>query len=172
MPGRAPRRKGNSGERELARLLGGRRIPLSGSAGGAFVGDVEVPGLGRGEVKRRRDGFKELYKWLEGRDFLGLRADRKGWLIVVPVDALRDLLLAECLYYCVREDYNCITDPAYREPDERIEQALALVAELPGPDGLAAVELHALCRALHRRGRLQDLQKIPWIKIEGKEGYA
>jgi len=95
MPGKAPRRKGNSGERELARLLGGKRIPLSGSAGGHFAGDVIVPGLGRGEVKRRRDGFKQLYAWLEGRDFLALRADRQPWLIVLPVETVARLLQAK-----------------------------------------------------------------------------
>lgn len=171
MPGKAPRRKGDSGERELARLLGGRRIPLSGAAGGVFAGDVEVPGLGRGEVKRRRDGFKELYKWLENRDFLALRADRKGWLIVMGLDEARDLLLHECLYYAVREDYNCIADPEYREPDERIDQALAILANMPGPDGLVPVELDAFCRAMHRRGRASELEKIPWLKVE-KEGCS
>ncbi len=171
MPGKAPRRKGNEGERQLARLLGGKRMPLSGSAGGQFAGDVIVPGLGRGEVKRRRDGFKELYKWLEGRDFLAVRADRREWLIVMGLDAARDLLLSECLYYCVREDYNCIADPEYRERDERIEQALVLLAQKPNADGLAPVEIDAFCRAMHRRGRGEDLSKIPWLR-QGKEGCA
>lgn len=94
MPGKPPRRKGDNGERELARLLGGRRIPLSGAAGGEFAGDVEVPGLGRGEVKRRQDGFKQLYKWLEGRDFLAVRADRREWLITMRAETVVRLLEA------------------------------------------------------------------------------
>lgn len=92
MPGKAPRRKGFDAERELARLLGGRRIPLSGAAGEDYAGDIEVPGLGIGEVKRRRDGFRQLYGWLEGRDFLAVRADRKDWLIVIPIERFKELL--------------------------------------------------------------------------------
>ncbi|NPV80719.1 MAG: hypothetical protein HPY52_10665 [Firmicutes bacterium] len=91
MPGKAPRRKGFGAERELARLLGGSRVPLSGAAGGDYAGDVVVPGLGTGEVKRRRDGFKQLYQWLEGRDWLAIRADYKGWLIVLPIEKLVEL---------------------------------------------------------------------------------
>jgi len=41
--GRAPKRKGDEGEREFARLVGGERVPLSGVAGGAFAGDVVGP---------------------------------------------------------------------------------------------------------------------------------
>lgn len=95
MPGRAPKQKGYSGERELAKLLRGQRVPLSGSAGGEFAGDVLVPGLGRGEVKRRRDGFKQLYSWLEGRDFLAVRADRRDWLVVLPLDKLMRIMRKE-----------------------------------------------------------------------------
>jgi len=92
MPGRAARRKGCDAEREFARLVGGKRVPLSGSAGGDFAGDVLWPGVGRGEVKRRRDGFRQIYGWLEGRDFLALRADRRPWLVVVRLDKLLALL--------------------------------------------------------------------------------
>lgn len=95
MGGKAPRRKGNAGEREIAKLLGGERIPLSGAAGGSFTGDIVVPGLGTGEVKRRRDGFRQLYKWLEGNDFLAIRADRQEWLIVIPVEKVQELMQGE-----------------------------------------------------------------------------
>lgn len=90
--GRASRDKGARAEREVAGLLGGRRVPLSGAAGGEFAGDVITELLGRGEVKRRKDGFKELYRWLEGKDFLALRADRRKWLVVVELDRLLALL--------------------------------------------------------------------------------
>jgi hypothetical protein len=92
MAGRASKRKGSAGEREIAKLLGGQRVPLSGAAGGEFAGDVIVPGLGTGEVKRRRDGFKQIYKWLGDNDFLAIRADRKEWLIVLPLDRLLRLM--------------------------------------------------------------------------------
>jgi len=90
--GKAPRRKGNAGEREIAKLLGGQRIPLSGAAGGRFTGDVVVPVLGVGEVKRRKNGFKQLYAWLDGNDFVAVRADRQEWLIVLPVETVKELL--------------------------------------------------------------------------------
>ncbi|NSW82779.1 MAG: hypothetical protein HPY90_05800 [Syntrophothermus sp.] len=89
--GRSIKIKGTRAEREIAKLLGGKRIPLSGSAG-ELKGDLTVPGLGLGEVKRRKDSFKELYKWLEGRDFLALRADRKPWLVVLPAEKLKELM--------------------------------------------------------------------------------
>lgn len=89
--GMAERRKGQRAERELARILGGERVPLSGAAGGQFAGDVEALGL-RWEVKVRANGFRQLYGWLEGRDALALRADRREWLVVLRVETLQRLV--------------------------------------------------------------------------------
>lgn len=94
--GRSQKMKGNRREREFAQLLGGKRVPLSGSAkhaGEAHTGDVEALGL-KWEVKARKEGFKMLYKWLEEEavDALALKADRKEWLIVLPVQTLLSLL--------------------------------------------------------------------------------
>ena len=94
--GKAERRKGIEAEREFAKLVGGTRVPLSGSAGGEFAGDVMWPGVGRGEVKRRADGFVQLYRWLEGRDFVAMRADRKAWLVVLPIEKMLQLLKGGC----------------------------------------------------------------------------
>ena len=81
------KRKGYRLENELAGILremglNAERIPLSGAGGGSFSGDLIVEGK-IAEVKGRKDGFKNLYKWLEGRDILFIRADRKEWLVVV-----------------------------------------------------------------------------------------
>ena len=65
------------------------RIPLSGRLGGSFSHDLIVNGK-RGKVKGRADGFKSLYKWLEGVDLLFVRADNRGWLVV---QRLKDLKL-------------------------------------------------------------------------------
>src|SRR5690606_3456849 len=73
MSGRRSRRKGSDAEREFAKLIGGERVPLSGAAGGSYTGDVVGLGL-KWECKRRKDGFKQLYSWLEGKDALALRA--------------------------------------------------------------------------------------------------
>lgn len=82
--GRRPREKGIRAERELARMLGGQRVPLSGAAGGAFGGDIKALGL-TWQAKVEATGFRRLYKWLEGHDALGLKADRREWLVVMPL---------------------------------------------------------------------------------------
>jgi Holliday junction resolvase len=91
--GRASRAKGNRAERAIVRLLQERgfaaeRVPLSGAARGRFGGDVSVPLLGidrRVEVKCRGNGFRQLYAWLDGVDFLIVRADRREPLAVLPL---------------------------------------------------------------------------------------
>jgi len=99
MGGRSPRRKGVRAEREVANRLkeeglAAQRVPLSGSAPG-MSGDVRTTVGGRelvGEVKRRRQGFKELYRWLEGKDLLFMRADRSDWLVCMKLDLFLWLL--------------------------------------------------------------------------------
>jgi len=96
--GRAPRRKGNRVEREvLATLksagLEAKRVPLSGSAPG-YPGDLNVQLAGRAlcvEVKARAD-FKTLYGWLEHRDALILKADRRAPLVVLRLEDALTLL--------------------------------------------------------------------------------
>jgi Holliday junction resolvase len=91
--GRRSRDKGARAERALVRLLqaagfAAERVPLSGAAHGRFGGDVSVPLLGvdrRVEVKARADGFRELYRWLDGADLLVVRADRSEPLVVLPL---------------------------------------------------------------------------------------
>ena len=90
--GRAARQKGNRLERALIHALqhagfAAERVPLSGAARGRFGGDLSVPLLGadrRIEVKCRGAGFRQLYSWLDGADFLIVRADRSEPLVVVP----------------------------------------------------------------------------------------
>jgi hypothetical protein len=87
------RQKGNRTERALVRFLqtkgfAAERVPLSGAARGRFGGDLSVPLLGvdrRVEVKCRANGFRELYRWLAGNDFLVVRADRHEPLVVIPM---------------------------------------------------------------------------------------
>ncbi len=91
--GRASRQKGNRAERAIVKFLqqsgfAAERVPLSGSAGGSYLGDLTVPVLGIDrvvEVKCRADGFRELYKWLVDRDILIVRADRSEPLVVLPL---------------------------------------------------------------------------------------
>ena len=88
--GKTQREKGARSERELAKILGGERVPLSGAVGGSYTGDVKALGL-TWEAKVRGDGFKQLYGWLEGRDALAVKADCKPWLVVMPVETFLSL---------------------------------------------------------------------------------
>jgi Holliday junction resolvase len=91
--GKKPRDKGNRAERAIVRFFQDRgfaaeRVPLSGSARGSYVGDLIVPLLGVDhvvEVKARANGFREFYRWLEGRDVLIVKADRRESLVIVPL---------------------------------------------------------------------------------------
>ncbi|MCH8346569.1 MAG: helix-turn-helix domain-containing protein [Chloroflexi bacterium] len=89
--GLSQRQKGLRREREFAQLTGGKRVPLSGAAGGEYTGDVKALGM-TWEVKARAAGFRELYKWLDGSDALALKADRQEWLVVLPYETLRAML--------------------------------------------------------------------------------
>jgi hypothetical protein len=73
------------------------RVPLSGAARGRFGGDLLVPLLGidrRVEVKCRGDGFRKLYKWLNGADLLIVRADRSEPLVILPLHLAVEIALA------------------------------------------------------------------------------
>jgi hypothetical protein len=83
------RRKGARGELALVHLLqshgfAGEKISRMYKPGA----DLSVPLLGVDrlvEVKVRANGFRELYRWLVGRDFLIVRADRSEPLVVLPL---------------------------------------------------------------------------------------
>lgn len=101
--GRRSRDKGARGERAVVKFLqehaglAAERIPLSGSCGGRFAGDISVPLLGidrTAEVKIRADGFRELYRWLEGRDLLIVRADRREPLVILPLRLAAEIAAA------------------------------------------------------------------------------
>jgi Holliday junction resolvase len=91
--GRRSREKGNRAERAIVAFLqdsgfAAQRVPLSGSAGGKYVGDVTIPLLGRdmcAEVKVRAYGFGQLYAWLDGREILIVRQDRREPLVILPL---------------------------------------------------------------------------------------
>src|SRR3954449_7838872 len=100
--GKASRQKGNRAERAIVKFLQERgfaaeRVPLSGSAGGSYLGDLTVPILEVDrvvEVKCRADGFRELYRWLIDRDILIVRADRSEPLVVLPLKLAAEIASA------------------------------------------------------------------------------
>lgn len=100
--GRRSRDKGNRAERAIVRYLqahgfAAERVPLSGSAGGSYLGDMTVPLLGIDrvvEVKVRGTGFGTLYSWLDSRDFLIVRADRREPLVILPLKLAAEIAAA------------------------------------------------------------------------------
>jgi len=100
--GRSPRQKGNRAERAVVKFLQARglaaeRVPLSGSAGGSYAGDITLPLLGADrvvEVKCRANGFRELYAWLADRDNLIVKADRAEPLVILRLSLAVDIAAA------------------------------------------------------------------------------
>jgi Holliday junction resolvase len=91
--GKMQRDKGARVEREIAKELGGMRVPLSGATEFA-KGDVVAHGL-TFEVKARANGFKQIYDWLGKNDALIIKADRKEALVVVPISKFKEMLKNE-----------------------------------------------------------------------------
>jgi Holliday junction resolvase len=100
--GRAPKAKGSRFERALVRLLqdhglASERVPLSGAVGGRYSGDLTCPLLGVDrtvECKSRKDGFRELYSWLQARDLLVVKSDRRDALVVLPLKLAVEIAMA------------------------------------------------------------------------------
>lgn len=65
------------------------RVPLSGSMGGKYAGDLAIPSVAeaefRAEVKARKtgEGFSLLERWLGDKDILFLRRDRQEPIVVL-----------------------------------------------------------------------------------------
>lgn len=71
-----------------------KRVFASGAykrLGEDFEGDVQLEGH-KIECKRRKDGFRELYKWLDqdDADLLVVRADRKKRLYILTEDLITE----------------------------------------------------------------------------------
>ena len=89
MAGKPSRDKGQRGEREAARLLGAVKISRMYQPGP----DLVMPDGRHVEIKRRKNGWKELYKWLgDDSQLVAMRADRREWLIAMTLDTFLDIL--------------------------------------------------------------------------------
>lgn len=97
--GRRSRDKGSRAERAIVRFFlqrgcAAQRVPLSGAAGGRYVGDLTIPVVGRNlcaEVKVRAHGFGQLYGWLDHRDILVVRQDRREPLVVLALSLATEI---------------------------------------------------------------------------------
>jgi len=88
------KRKGDSEERAIVNLhreLGfkiERTLEAGARSDGSATYDIDLYLDGDsaviGECKLRKDGFKQIYKWLGENDFLTIRADRQERLYVIP----------------------------------------------------------------------------------------
>lgn len=89
MSGRKSRDKGNRAERAIVKFLQAQGFAAEKISGMYKPGpDLTVSVIGRDlvvEVKARAAGFRELYKWLEARDLLIVRADRSEPLVILPL---------------------------------------------------------------------------------------
>ena len=81
--------------------LEARRVPIGAPSESESEpeDDTEAYKIGRdapliGECKAEKDGFQDLYAWLEsdGADYLALRAEHAEWLFVLPERVMRELL--------------------------------------------------------------------------------
>ena len=100
MSRRSPR-KGARVEREMVNMLRAagiqaERVPLSGSCGGSFSGDLVIDGRYTAEVKARGGGggFTLLERWLEDRDVLIVKRDRRPPLVVLDFEAYTEMVQA------------------------------------------------------------------------------
>ena len=92
--GKRSRQKGDRFEREIvARFqdegFAAERVPLSGAAGGSFSGDITSPLMGvdrKWECKKRADGFRQLYDWIDGNYGLVIAADRRRPMVVLDFE--------------------------------------------------------------------------------------
>ena len=94
MSGLRSRRKGVRVELAIAKHIGARRISRAYKAGH----DLELP-LGddrmlRIECKARADGFSALYRWLDERDLLIVKADRQEPLVILRLSLARQIVKA------------------------------------------------------------------------------
>ena len=100
--GKFSRDKGARYERKIVNILrekniNASRVPLSGSAGGIFSGDIDIRLFGkkiRAEVKSRKNGsgFTTINKWLGDNDLLFCIANNQEAMAVMPISTLIKIL--------------------------------------------------------------------------------
>lgn len=97
--------KGRNGEHAIVnkhKALGieAERVPLSGSLGGKYSGDIAIPSVEhailRCEVKSRKsdNGFAVIRNWLGESDIMFIREDYRDPLVVMPWETYEKLIKA------------------------------------------------------------------------------
>lgn len=76
------------------------RVPLSGSMGGKYTGDLVIPNVEVPEfvieckARRNGEGFKVLEDWMEGKDLLFIKRNNKDPMVVMPLSIYFELMRA------------------------------------------------------------------------------
>jgi hypothetical protein len=90
MSGRYSRNKGADGEREIVNFLKEHDIPCKRismlETGHESLGDVEVAGIWKGQVKVGSHVPKFISEALAGQDMLFARRDRQKWTITMDLE--------------------------------------------------------------------------------------
>jgi Holliday junction resolvase len=98
MSGIKSRRKGNRFELALVQLLQGAGLGAEKtSRTGYSGGDLSVPLLGHTliiEAKSRAKGFSKIYTWLQNRDILIVKSDRKDAIVILPLKLAAEIAAA------------------------------------------------------------------------------
>ena len=95
MSGRRSRDKGARTERAIAKALQANGFAAAKVSRAYLPGhDILLPLNGRdlcAEVKAGADGFRELYGWLDNRDVMIVKADRKERLVIVRMSLAAEI---------------------------------------------------------------------------------
>jgi len=144
--GKRSQRKGKRLERELARLVHGERVPLSGELD-RYPNDVVAGNGWRLEAKGRKDGLGLVRRWLDGVDILALE-DERGWLYVARLSE-----------YAV-----ALQEPSEASYEGRLDQAVEQVLE-------GTVKLEG--RSVYVRRRVGGLTGMRgWLDAEGADALC
>jgi hypothetical protein len=91
MSGLPSRRKGVRVELAIAKLIGARKVSRAYQAGHDLELALGDDRMLRIECKARADGFGTLYRWLDDRDVLIVKADHKEPLVVVRLSLAAEI---------------------------------------------------------------------------------
>ena len=82
-------------ERCLSAGVPAEKVPLSGSLGGKYSGDLIVAGK-KAEVKARKggEGFKVLERWLANNEYLFLHRTRRPPFVAMEWETFLELLIS------------------------------------------------------------------------------
>jgi hypothetical protein len=76
------------------------RVPLSGSMGGKYSGDLCIPSVEHpkyiceSKARKNGEGFTTIEKWMENKDLLFIKRNRKDPMVVMSFEVYLELIKA------------------------------------------------------------------------------